>query len=232
MLLDDFEPGTSTAEVRAVFDRLKEELVPLIAEVASDEDAAFMRGPFPEAGQRALSLEAMTAFGYDPESFRLDVAVHPFCTHFATSDIRVTTRYQENDLESLFSSMHEIGHGVYERGISPALERTPLATGCSSGLHESQSRLWENVVGRSLPVLALVLSPRAGDVPRRARERAARVVPPGRQPRAPLVHPGRRRRGHLRPAHHHALRAGAGAARRHALHRRPAGGLERPLQRS
>jgi len=151
VLLDDFEPGTSTAEVRAVFDRLTEELVPLIAEVASDEDAAFMRGPFPEAGQRALSLEAMTAFGYDPESFRLDVAVHPFCTHFATSDIRVTTRYQENDLESLFSSMHEIGHGVYERGISPALERTPLATGCSSGLHESQSRLWENVVGRSHP---------------------------------------------------------------------------------
>ncbi len=151
VLLDDYEPGFTTSEVRSVFDRLKQELVPLIAEVASDEDDPFLRGPFPEHAQRALSLEAMTAFGYDPDSFRLDVAVHPFCTHFATSDIRVTTRYQEHDLESLFSSMHEIGHGVYERGINPALERTPLATGCSSALHESQSRLWENVVGRSLP---------------------------------------------------------------------------------
>ena len=93
----------------------------------------------------------MTAFGFDPASFRLDTTVHPFCSSFATSDIRVTTRYSENDLESLYSCMHEIGHGLYERGVSPTLERTPLASGCSSGLHESQSRLWENVVGRSLP---------------------------------------------------------------------------------
>jgi carboxypeptidase Taq len=151
ILLDDYEPGTTTAEVRTVFERLEEELAPLVASTASGEEDAFLRGPFPEEGQRALSLEVMTAFGYDPASFRLDVAVHPFCTNFATSDIRVTTRYQEHDLESMFSSMHEIGHGVYERGVSPTLERTPLAHGCSSGLHESQSRLWENVVGRSLP---------------------------------------------------------------------------------
>lgn len=150
-LLDDYEPGTTTAEVRAVFDRLKQELMPLIAEVATSDEDAFMHGPFPEEQQRALSLEAMSAFGFDPRSFRLDTAVHPFCASFATSDIRVTTRFHEGDLESLFSSMHEIGHGVYERGVDPALERTPLASGCSSGLHESQSRLWENVVGRSLP---------------------------------------------------------------------------------
>jgi carboxypeptidase Taq len=150
-LLDDFEPGTTTAEVRAVFDRLREELVPLIAEVASSEDDAFMHGPFPEERQRALGLEAITAFGYDPDSFRLDTTVHPFCSSFATSDIRVTTRYGTDDIESLFSSMHEVGHGLYEHGISATLERTPLASGCSSGLHESQSRLWENVVGRSLP---------------------------------------------------------------------------------
>ena len=93
----------------------------------------------------------MTAFGYEPTSFRLDSTVHPFCSSFATTDVRVTTRYAEHDLESLFSCMHEIGHGLYERGVSPSLERTPLAAGCSSGLHESQSRLWENVVGRSLP---------------------------------------------------------------------------------
>lgn len=151
-LLEDFEPGTSTAEVAAVFDRLKEVLVPVIAEMsaAGDEGGPGLGpGPFPEEGQRSIGLAAMTAFGFDTESFRLDTTVHPFCSSFATSDIRVTTRYQTDDLESLFSCMHEIGHGLYERGVSPALERTPLAHGCSSGLHESQSRLWENIVGRS-----------------------------------------------------------------------------------
>ena len=108
-------------------------------------------GPFPEDGQRAIGVAVMTAFGFDELSFRLDSTVHPFCSSFATTDVRVTTRYDEHDLESLFSCMHEIGHGVYERGVSPTLERTPLGSGCSSGLHESQSRLWENVVGRSLP---------------------------------------------------------------------------------
>jgi len=150
VILDDYEPGTTTLEVRAVFERLKEELVPLIAETAGDGEG-LGDGPFPEEGQRAIGLAAMTAFGFDPASFRLDSTVHPFCSSFATADIRVTTRYDERDLESLFSCMHEIGHGLYERGVSPALERTPLASGCSSGLHESQSRLWENVIGRSLP---------------------------------------------------------------------------------
>jgi carboxypeptidase Taq len=151
ILLDDFEAGTTTAEVEAVFGRLREELVPLIAEASAAASGALGTGPFPEEGQRAIGLAAMTAFGFDHESFRLDSTVHPFCSSFATSDIRVTTRYNESNLESLFSCMHEIGHGLYERGVSPALERTPLASGCSSGLHESQSRLWENVIGRSLP---------------------------------------------------------------------------------
>jgi carboxypeptidase Taq len=151
-LLDDYEPGTTTAEVRSVFDdRLKEELVVLIASCADDERAPFAAGPFPEPGQEQVAREAMTALGFEPGSFRLDTTVHPFCTSFATSDIRVTTRYDESNLESLFSCLHEIGHGLYERGVSPSLERTPLAGGCSSALHESQSRLWENVVGRSLP---------------------------------------------------------------------------------
>ena len=126
--------------------------MPLIAEVSeAGDEGGLGTGPFPEEAQRSLGLAAMTAFGFDRDSFRLDSTVHPFCSSFATSDIRVTTRYHDNDLESLFSCMHEIGHGLYERGVSPALERTPLASGCSSGLHESQSRLWENVVGRSLP---------------------------------------------------------------------------------
>ncbi|WP_411277475.1 carboxypeptidase M32 [Gaiella sp.] len=151
-LLDDFERGTSTTEVSAIFARLKEVLVPLIEEVnAAGHGGGLGGGPFPEEGQRLVGLAAMTAFGFEPESFRLDTTVHPFCSSFAISDIRVTTRYQEDDLESLFSCMHEIGHGLYERGVSPTLERTPLAHGCFSGLHESQSRLWENIVGRSLP---------------------------------------------------------------------------------
>jgi len=151
VLLDDYEAGTTTAEVEAVFDRLREELVPLIAAADGTGGESLGPGPFPEEGQRAIGLAAMTAFGFDHASFRLDSAVHPFCSSFATTDIRVTTRYDESDLESLFSCMHEVGHGLYERGVSPSLERTTLASGCSSGLHESQSRLWENVVGRSLP---------------------------------------------------------------------------------
>jgi carboxypeptidase Taq len=151
VLLDDFEPGMTTAEVRTVFEPLAEALPVLLREASSDTDDAFMHGPFEEDGQRRLSLEAMTAFGYDPGSFRFDVTVHPFCTRFATSDVRVTTRYREDSLESLFSSMHEIGHGVYEHGVDARFDRTPLASGCSSALHESQSRLWENIVGRSLP---------------------------------------------------------------------------------
>ena len=154
VLLDDYEHGTTTAEVRTVFDRLKQELPPLVAAIGERADAvddSFLRGPFPQEGQRAVGLSIIERFGFEAGSWRLDVAPHPFATSFATSDIRLTTRYNEGDLSSLFASMHECGHGLYERGVSPALERTPLASGVSLGLHESQSRLWENLVGRSLP---------------------------------------------------------------------------------
>jgi carboxypeptidase Taq len=90
-------------------------------------------------------------FRLGPRAHRLDRTVHPFCSGIAINDIRLTTRFDEGDLHSLFSTMHECGHGLYEHGVSPTLERTPLGTGVSSALHESQSRLWENVVGRSLP---------------------------------------------------------------------------------
>ncbi|RDI73446.1 Zn-dependent carboxypeptidase [Gaiella occulta] len=185
ILLDDFEPGTTTAEVRAVFDRLKEELVPLIAALRDSAVDPLPPGPYPVEAQRALGLEAMTALGFEPSSFRLDSSVHPFCTSFAISDIRVTARYDEGDLESLFTCLHEIGHGLYERGISPELERTPLASGCSSGLHESQSRLWENVVGRSLPFwrwfhprLQAAFPGVLGDMPLEACYRAVNRVSP------------------------------------------------------
>jgi carboxypeptidase Taq len=150
-LLDDYEPGMKTADVRAVFDRLKQELVPLIADAASYEDDEFMHGPFPVERQHGLSLELIDRFGFEQNAYRLDTTVHPFCASLSTQDVRLTTRYAEGELTSLFTAMHECGHGLYEHGISPSLERTPLGDGASSALHESQSRLWENVVGRSRP---------------------------------------------------------------------------------
>ena len=230
ILLDDFEPGTTTAEVTTVFDRLRDELGPLIAAATDDASADLGSGPFPEDGQRTLALAVMTAFGFDPASFRLDTTVHPFCSSFATTDIRVTTRYNEHDLESLFSCMHEIGHGLYEHGVSPALERTPLASGCSSGLHESQSRLWENVVGRSLPFCRWLHPRLVATFPAALPGSRSRRFHARDQPGQAIVRPRRRRRGHLRAAHHPPLRARAGSPRRAALDRRPARGLERPLR--
>jgi len=150
VLLDDFEPGMKTAEVRAVFDDLKAELVPLIAEIGSVEgDDAFLEGPWPIDAQHAYSLKIIERFGYDPSFARLDLTVHPFAASSGTQDIRLTTRYKEDDVTSIFTAMHECGHGLYEHGVSQLLERTPLCHGVSSALHESQSRLWENIVGRS-----------------------------------------------------------------------------------
>jgi carboxypeptidase Taq len=149
-LLDDHEPGMKTAQVREIFDRLKEELIPFIAAVRSSETPT-IRGHFPAALQRELSLEIVRRFGYDETSWRLDTAPHPFATSLGTEDIRITTRELEDSLDGLFATMHECGHGLYESGVDPALQRTLLARGASLGLHESQSRLWENLVGRSRP---------------------------------------------------------------------------------
>jgi carboxypeptidase Taq len=152
-LLDDFEPGMKTDEVRRVFDRLKPALRELVSAAADEEPEDFVSGSYPAGAQHELSLVLAHAFGTDDRYFRLDPTVHPFCSSFATHDIRLTTRYAEHELHgnSVFSTMHEVGHGLYEHGGAPELDRTPLATGCSSALHESQSRLWENVIGRSLP---------------------------------------------------------------------------------
>jgi carboxypeptidase Taq len=154
ILLDDYEPGMKTAEVRSVFADLKAQLVPLIEEVTSRNgaiDDSVLDGPWPIEGQRRFERLVLDAFGYDEESWRMDETTHPFATGFAIADIRLTTRHWEENLTSVFASMHEFGHGLYERQVDPALERTPLARGASLGLHESQSRLWENLVGRSLP---------------------------------------------------------------------------------
>jgi carboxypeptidase Taq len=154
VLLDDFDEGMKTTEVRAVFDELKTELIPLIAEIAERADAvdnSCLSGHFPVDKQRAFALEVLEQLGYDLESWRLDPTVHPFAMSAATTDIRLTTRYDENDMNSLMAAIHEFGHGFYEAGIDPRLERTPLSQVTSMSLHESQSRMWENLVGRSLP---------------------------------------------------------------------------------
>ncbi len=151
VLLDDFEQGMKTDEVRTIFARLQPELTALVAEHASDDDGDILHGSFPTDLQDALSREVIGRFGVDWNEFRLDLTVHPFEVTFGAGDVRLTTRYAEDDVNSLFTAMHEAGHGLYEHGIDRALDRTPLQHGVSSALHESQSRMWENVVGRSLP---------------------------------------------------------------------------------
>jgi carboxypeptidase Taq len=151
VLLDDYEPGMRTSDVRELFAVLEPELSALVDTHASDERDEFLRGPFGVSAQDALSRELIERFGASWDSFRLDTVVHPFETTFGLGDVRLTTRYSEDDLSSLFTAMHECGHGLYEWGVSPTLDRTPLCSGCSAALHESQSRLWENVIGRSLP---------------------------------------------------------------------------------
>jgi len=148
-LLDDYEPGMSTADVRDALERLRDGLVPLVAAAPEIDDSLLRVGPFPEAGQRRLLLTALRAVGVDEEQWRLDEAAHPFEATIAPSDVRLTTRYDEADLDSLYSALHEFGHGLYEHQIDPALTRTPVGGGASSAWHESQSRLWENMVGRS-----------------------------------------------------------------------------------
>jgi carboxypeptidase Taq len=152
VLLDDFEPGMKTAEVRAVFDQMKEELAPLIR-VAADRvvEDDFLRGPFATAPQEALSHDLIELFGLRPDTWRLDPTRHPFVGGPGGDDVRITTYYRQDDLESLFATMHEYGHALYENQLPRQLFRTPAGRAASYGVHESQSRMWENLVGRGLP---------------------------------------------------------------------------------
>jgi carboxypeptidase Taq len=152
VLLDDYEPLTKTADVRAVFEELKPPLVELIAELRDREvDDSFLQGEFPPDRQVALSHEVVDLFGHRPDSWRIDPTEHPFASGPGRNDVRITTNYHPDSLESLFSTMHEYGHGLYSHQQPEHLERLPTGGPCSLGIHESQSRLWENLVGRSLP---------------------------------------------------------------------------------
>src|SRR4029078_1398689 len=101
----------------------------------------------------AFSLDVASRLGYDLQRGRLDKTVHPFCTRFSAGDVRITTRVRENDLgDALFSTVHEAGHAMYEQGVSAALDGTPLGSGVSAGVHESQSPLWDHVGARTPPI--------------------------------------------------------------------------------
>ncbi len=154
-LLDTYEPGAKTAEVSVLFEEIKPHLVELtrlIAESGVTRREGDLSGDFPIVSQRALTQEIVKALGYDFTRGRQDEAAHPFCTSFARDDVRITTRYDEKRLEgAVYASMHECGHALYEQGFDSEYDGTPLAGGASSGIHESQSRLYENLVGRSRP---------------------------------------------------------------------------------
>jgi carboxypeptidase Taq len=141
-----------TAEVTRIFDEIKAELVPLIAELREREtDTSFLDGVFPIDRQVALDNEVIDMFGHRDGAWRIDPTEHPFASGAGIDDIRITTHYYEGSLKSLFSTMHEYGHGLYEHQIPRRFAHLPIGSGASLGLHESQSRMWENLVGRSRP---------------------------------------------------------------------------------
>ena len=160
-LLDEYEPEMATEEVMGVLAELREGLVPLVREATENGSGAFedpFRGHFPEEAQSALLRELISDLPFPEGSWRIDPTPHPFAISIGRGDVRLTTRYDEDNLAmSLFSALHEAGHGLYEAGVDPELRRTPLSKPRSLGLHESQSRLWENWVARSRPFLERAL---------------------------------------------------------------------------
>jgi len=151
-LIDLSDYGMKAASVRTLFAALRGRLTPLVQAITSRPaaDDGCLRQHAPEAAQIEFGLEVIRRFGYDFERGRQDKTHHPFMTKFSLGDVRITTRFREDDLtDGLFSTLHECGHALYEQGIDRSFEGTPLAHGTSAGVHESQSRLWENLVGRS-----------------------------------------------------------------------------------
>jgi len=161
ILLDRFEPGMKTAEVKAIFNSLRTQQVELIKAIASKPqvDDSFLHQAFDEKKQWDFGVEVITRFGYDWNCGREDKAAHPFTNGNDRTDVRITTRVAPDFLNMmLFGTMHECGHALYDLGSAPALDRTSLyvgasgVSGASFAIHESQSRMWENLVGRSLPM--------------------------------------------------------------------------------
>lgn len=148
------QEAISAEETARLFEQLRVRLVPLMRAITNREpaDDSCLKQTFPAEAQLAFAQQVAVDFGYDLKRGRIDQSPHPFCTTFARDDVRITTRVRHDDLsDALFSVLHEVGHALYEQGVDTAFEGTPLANGASAGVHESQSRLWENIVARSLP---------------------------------------------------------------------------------
>ncbi len=154
-LLDDYEPETKTAEANAVLVELRKQLVPLVANISESKKKSpheIVCRRFPEAAQATFVVEAAKAMGFNFDAGRLDVTEHPFCTTMGPKDCRITTHYYENHFNAaFFGVLHEAGHGLYEQGLKAENFGLPVGEAVSLGIHESQSRLWENFVGRGLP---------------------------------------------------------------------------------
>lgn len=151
-LIDQSDSGMTVQTIRPLFKTLRDGLVPMVDAICRQPaaDDTCLQGPYPVAMQMAYGRTLAEIVGYDFHRGRLDTALHPFEARLAYGDVRITTRARENDLgDCIFSVIHECGHAMYEQGVAFELEGTPLASGTSSGVHESQSRLWENLVGRS-----------------------------------------------------------------------------------
>jgi carboxypeptidase Taq len=154
-LLEDYDFGLSTDQVRRLFAELATALPPLVAEARVHSPRRTLEVPI--AAQRTAVASILRRIGVEDASWRVDVSAHPFSASMGRRDVRLTTRYSDGEVESLLSSLHEYGHALYERQIAPALERTNLGHGTSMSIHESQSKLWENHVARS-PAFAEVLA--------------------------------------------------------------------------
>jgi carboxypeptidase Taq len=153
-LLDEYEPGATTAEVTATFAALRDELAPLVEAILASgrRPPAVLEGDYPVERQQAFGRSAAAALGFDFEGGRLDVTTHPFCSGIGPGDCRITTRYNPKFFnEAFFGILHEAGHGIYDQGLPAEHYGTPRGTFASLGIHESQSRLWENQVGRGRP---------------------------------------------------------------------------------
>jgi carboxypeptidase Taq len=154
-LLDDYEPGATAAEIQALFTPLRDELVKLIEEIVGSgrqPNVSLLERLYPVEAQRSFSRHAGRAIGFSFTDGRLDEAAHPFCSGFGPGDTRLTTRYNPHHFPgAFFGTLHEAGHGIYDQGLDKAAFGTAMGQAASLGIHESQSRLWENFVGRSRP---------------------------------------------------------------------------------
>lgn len=152
-LLDKYEPNMTTDMLDELFGELKATIVPLVKAIGDSTnkpDTSLLFKHFPKSGQHAASLELLKQLGYDFEAGRLDETVHPFMIGLNSGDIRITTKYDENDFRSaVFGTIHECGHALYEQNIDASLNGLPLSTGASMGIHESQSLFYENIIGRN-----------------------------------------------------------------------------------